>query len=195
MKKILFFLLFFISISNIYGQGSWNGRFYFNLIYKDSLIDFNLIHKDSFMNFIFHKDSLITKRDFLGGKIKLLSNDLESDTSLSYDTTYNCFIYNSHSTTVYRYFYLQTEKDTVEIIFPGLDDRAIMTEYPIIIRGNLLYNYYSSQIIDFLGNNNSTIISKDLYHIFYFDSPEKEKLVIEKDDFRYLKEIKIEEDE
>ncbi|MBK8442943.1 MAG: hypothetical protein IPL35_05820 [Sphingobacteriales bacterium] len=175
MKKILFFLLFFISISNIYGQGSWNGRFYFNLIYKNRIV---------------------TTKDFLDRKIKLLSNSLESSRiPLHYDTTYNCFIYDSHSITEYRCFYLQTEKDTVKIIFPGLGEKVIMAKSPIIIQGNLLYDYSSSQIMDFVGNNNSTIISKDLHHIFYFDSPEKEKLVIKKNDFRYLEEIKIEEDE
>jgi len=58
------------------------------------------------------------------------------------------------------------------------------------------YNFDSELIKSFLYNNNSCNLTENGHcEIFYFDLPKKEKLVINKDEFKYLKEIEIQEEE
>jgi len=171
MKKTLFVIFIFIFKSIIiFGQTDWASWLYFNL---------SIDGKE------------ITQKDFKSGRVKLLS--VEWKAKLKFDSTDNSFTYSSYSFGTYRYFYICTKKDTVEIKFSGLN-KVMAVISPFEINENGTYSLYSHQITDFISKNKSCNISKDGREIFYFVLPEKEKLIIDKWD-KYLEEIKITEDE
>jgi len=175
MKKTLFVIFIFLFKSIIiFGQGSWTSRIYFNL---------SINGKE------------ITQKDFKSGRVKLLAAaEVERGANLKFDSTYNSFIYSSHSVSEYRHFYICTKKDTVKIEFSGLN-KVLAVISPFEINENGTYSLYSRQIIDFIGENKSCNISKEGREIFYFVLPKKEKLIIEEKWDKYLKEIKITENE
>jgi hypothetical protein len=172
MKKVIFIYLIF-KTTFIFGQASWNSKFCFNL-------------------FLDRKE--INKKDFNQGKFKLFTNDLEHSVIFKYDSIYNSFTYTSNSITEFRSFYICTKYDTLKIEFSGLN-KVIVLKQKIEMNETKSYSLFSNQITKFISNNKSCNVSKDGWEIFYFDLPKKEKLVINKDEFKYLKEIEIQEEE
>jgi hypothetical protein len=159
--KNLFTIICILSCFSVYSQGSWGGKFYFNLIFKNG--------------------EKVSLTDFRKGNLYILSN--VENSFVKYDTGFKCFIYNSPSLPYLgREFYIFSKSDTVRIEFPGLNEKCIYPKSPIKISCNS-YNFQSTQIIDFMTNNESIIKKKDLDEIFYFNKPTVTK-------FSFAEEIK-----
>lgn len=148
MKKLLT-IIGILSCFSVYSQGSWTGKFYFNLILKNG--------------------EKVGLTDFKKGNLYILSD--AENSFVKYDTTFKCFIYNSPSLPyVGREFYIFSKRDTVRIEFPALNEKCLYSKSPIKINCNS-YNFQSNQIIDFMTHNESTIKRKDFDEIFFFNKP------------------------
>jgi len=128
------------------------------------------------------------------------SNTPKYYSNLTYSKKNNFFTFSSSSGRLY----ITTKTDTILIKLPILlkDNFDRSQKLKIISIKNVIkletgfYNFDAELIKSFLNNNKSCNLTENGHcEIFYFDLPKKEKLVINKDEFKYLKEIEIQEDE
>ena len=128
------------------------------------------------------------------------SNTPKYYSNLKYSKKNKFFTFSSSSGRLY----ITTKTDTILIKLPILlidnFDRSqklkIISIKDFIKLETRYYNFDSELIKSFLNNNKSCNLTENGHcEIFYFDLPKKEKLVINKDEFKYLKEIEIQEEE
>ncbi|WCC41154.1 hypothetical protein PJJ26_00595 (plasmid) [Tenacibaculum finnmarkense] len=162
--KIILVLFICTNYYNCYAQASWNGKFYFNL--KDC------------------KGNVLTVDDIKKKEIFFYSFNSENE-KIKFDIENNSFVISSHFISETRTFYVTSKKDTLKIIFPAINGKALFIKEPIKFK-NSEVSFISPVIVDFLINNNSTKLIND-HEIYYLpneiiknDLDEEEHLHIKK---------------
>jgi hypothetical protein len=125
---------------------------------------------------------------------------IKFNSNLKYSKKNNLFYFSSDLGKLY----IISKSDTVLIKTPvllidGFDKKGkikIIVIKDIIKIETGFYDFDTDMVKSFLFNNKSCNLTENGHcEIFYFYLPKKEKLVVKKEDFKYLKEIQIEEDE
>lgn len=158
-----------------FAQASWTGKLYFNLrnAHGDTIKTEDLLHKD----------------------IKIVST--QKDDYITYSNQQKSFVYCSGNfPTERRVFFIITKNDTLTIEFPALKQKCLYIKTPIKIENNKVYNFNSAQVIDFMVNNKSGVITKTFDALYYFDQPVI-TLVVKKERkkvFKHLEEVMYKEE-
>ena len=160
-------LFFSISHYNCYSQASWNGRLYFNL--QDC------------------KGNTLTVDDVEKKEISFYSFNAENE-KIKFNVENNSLVINSHFITETRTFYIASKKDTLKIIFPAINKKALFIKEPIKLKSSEI-SFVSPVIIDFLVNNKSRKTIND-YEIFYLSNELAKNDLVEKDHIHIKKHRK-----